>query len=525
MSFAPAGTVSEATSLDNPITFYKTRTGYYPSNSQTWWSMKRPPEVGSDRAPKTYLEVFDPALRHQVSFGNSTAPRGHYILSAFQMDRSAASDVVGLPIKSSGNARPNSVVFYAGRVFYAGIISAEYNTKIYYTQILERPEQVSDCFQGADPTSEDLNALLPSDGGVIVIPEISKIQNMVAYGYDLFVFADNGVWVISGSEGIGFTATDYSVKRLSGVTSISNSSFVQVEGVPIWWDFSSINTLAPSQTGGLQAQSLTDNTIKTLYNDIPQQNKLYAKGDYNPLSKTVQWVYRIAPIDNDEDRFIYDSILVLDIRTGAFYQWSAPDHPNMFLKGVFTLSGDSAIEVARDVVVGLDKVVVGADQVVVTAPAREVLSNKFKYTFYISPDAGLAETGLTFAETYRDDYLDGVNVDGEGVAYRSYFISGYGVYGEVNKVFQSNYVTVNYRNEPNHRASIQGAWNYAADNNTNKYSLPQYIYRASPTYTHANQKFKIRGQGQALQILIENEGQRPFCINGWTLFVTANGAP
>jgi hypothetical protein len=519
---APSGTIAETTSLANPVSYYKSQTGYYPSNAQTWWSMKRPPEVGSNASPKQYLEVFDPALRHQVSFGNSLAPRGHYILDPYRQDRSAASGVYGLTGKTAQGIRPNSVVFYAGRVFYGGVNVPGYNTKIFFSQVLERPEQVSACYQEQDPTSEDLNALLPTDGGVIEIPEISQIQYMLAYGYDLFVFADNGVWSISGSEGIGFRANDYSVRKLSGTPAISASSFVTVEGVPIWWNFASINTLAPSQ-GGFQVTSLTDDSIKQLYEAIPQENKLYAKGAYDPLTRTVQFVYRQAEIEATQDRWSYDSILVLDIRTGAWYPWSTPDTERMTVKGIINLEGSSTQEFEDPVLVDSDPVLVDTDQVTIPDETRQALPNKFLYTVDILDDPGDSYNGITFAEAFDTDLVDCTNLLGTGINYDSYFDAGYSVYGEADKDFQSNYVTVNYENVDGHEAYIQGKWDYAQTNATGRWSQRQTIRAVADAYKHGSQKFKIRGRGKALQISIKSKDNSPFHINGWTVFVTKNG--
>src|SRR5690606_24777063 len=121
----------------NPITYYRQVVGKYPSNAQTWWSLKRPPEVGTDRPPKTYLEVFDPSLRHQISTGNSPVAKGHYILSAFFKDRSTASGIANIPVESAEGARPQAIAFHNGRVFYAGVYYPGWNTDIYFSPIIE----------------------------------------------------------------------------------------------------------------------------------------------------------------------------------------------------------------------------------------------------------------------------------------------------------------------------------------------------------------------------------------------------
>jgi hypothetical protein len=380
---------SERTYLANPITYYKERTGYYPNNTQVWWSMKRPPEVGTDRPPKTYLEVFDPGLRHQVSSGNTPAAKGHYIIDAFQQDRAGVSGVHAIPVKTSNGARPSSVAFYAGRVFYSGVFTSGFNTKIYFTQIIERPDQVGECYQSQDPTSEDLRDLLPSDGGVIVIPQMVQVHHMMAYGFDLYVFASNGVWRIGGSDGLGFRADDYSVSKVSGVPSIGSVNFVDVEGVPLWWNRTGIYTLAPSEQGPLQVVSVTDATIKRFFEKIPEQSKFYAKGTYDPLTKKVQYLYRSEATEDESQIFNYDRILTMDTRTGAWSPWSISEHPRVVMKGLFNLEGSSVEQELRRVLVGSDEVVAATDDVYAIHEYRVIKESKVKYIVNILDESAL----------------------------------------------------------------------------------------------------------------------------------------
>jgi hypothetical protein len=371
---------AETTSLANPITFYKSSTGKYPNNSEVWWSMKRPPDIGADAPPKLYLEVFDPGLRYQVFFGETPAPRGHYILNAFHQDRGAASNV-SIATENAGPNRPQATAFFAGRVFWAGTRSVGFNTNIYFSQILDRAEQAGDCFQLYDPTSETLRDLLPTDGGVITVPEVSVVFHMQSFGDSLLIFCDNGVWRVFGSEGVGFRANDYSVVKVSGVPTISAFSFVNVEGVPMWWNKNSINMMTiDDQTRQIGVQSLTDQTIKTYYMDIPEQSKLYAKGAYNPLTKEVQWLFRSETTEDFLEVFNYDRVLVFDTRTQAFVPWTV-EHDNVSLNGIFAIGGLAVTETVEEVIHGAaeDNVLANTDNVVVTVEDRVVVESRFKY--------------------------------------------------------------------------------------------------------------------------------------------------
>lgn len=378
---------AESTSLQNPITYWRSRTGRYPSNAHVWWAFKRPPEPGTERPPKLYLEVFDPSLRYQNHTGNALVSRGFYIYNAFRMDRSAVSGVPGLEVEAT-SARPQAVCFHAGRVFYSGVYSRDYNTKIYYSQILERPDQAAQCYQQEDPTSEDIRDLLPSDGGVLEIPEVAQVFHMHSIGPGLLVFADNGVWFTSGSNGIGFTANDYSVNKLSSIGAVSNMSFVDVEGAPMWWNRSGIWTVDFSE-GQPRVVSLTDQTIKAFFDKIPDDAKLYAKGAYDPVEKTVEWLYRQAPIEAETDRFSYDSILTFDTVTGAFSPWTLGTN-RVATKGLFVIGGETIVQEVVPVFAGTDEVYAGADQVLGIHEETKTLDSKIKYIVNIKPETAPA---------------------------------------------------------------------------------------------------------------------------------------
>ncbi len=370
---------TEKTSIAEPIAYYKSQTGVYPNNAEIWWSYRRPLEIGSDKPPKNYLEVFDPSLRFQVSLGNSPAPKGHYILKAFQQDRSSVSGVQGLEVKSAYGFRPSAVAFYTGRAWYAGVNTAGYNTKIYFTQIIERDEQLQECYQTEDPTAESLHDLLPTDGGVVVIPELTEVYNLVPLGNSLFVFAKNGVWEISGSiAGYGFKADDYAVHKISGVSCLSNMSFVLVEGVPFWWNRTGIYTLQ-NQNNQYNVASLTDDTIKTYFSNIPSSSKFYAKGAYDSILRRIQWLYRTEDVDVPQDNYVYDTILNFDLRTGAFYEYKTADTSRIKIIGIFDIQGLATSEEDYEVYVNDDQVLVGTDEVHTKIAETSPVDAKFKY--------------------------------------------------------------------------------------------------------------------------------------------------
>lgn len=376
------GLPADSPFLGNAITRWFIDTGTYPNNCQQWWVYKRPVALSGQSHPRGYAEVFDTDMRNQFTEGNSPAPKAHYILNAFRLDRSEASGISGLPVRSSGGARPTACAFYAGRVWYAGVKSARFSTSVYFSQIIERDEQVGMCYQTSDPTDEDVPDLVPSDGGQIIIPEVAEVVALFAKGDHLFVFATNGIWTISGSETLGFRANDYSVAKLTDIPALSKLSLVSVDGNPLWWNRSGIYAIGPAQNGlGFTVQSLTDMTIKTFLDGIPDESKKFVKGAYNPQTKIVQWVYRSSAPQNIQECYEYDRILNLDTTTGAFYPWRVGgDLADVAIRGIFAVEGEAVRETDDDVVVGGDPVEADGDPVTVTLRTRLLVDSRFKYT-------------------------------------------------------------------------------------------------------------------------------------------------
>jgi len=68
----------------------------------------------------------------------------------------------------------------------------------------------------ADPTSEEDSAVVDSDGGYIVVPEMGTVKKMEVFGSKLIVFTTNGVYAIGGGAEDYFKATSRnSVRKIA----------------------------------------------------------------------------------------------------------------------------------------------------------------------------------------------------------------------------------------------------------------------------------------------------------------------
>lgn len=422
--------------------------------------------------------------------GNSPAPKGHFILTLWNQNRRGK---VGAKLAASFNTgtgfqRPSTCCFFSGRLFYAGLNYVKFNSKIYFSQIVERDEQYGQCFQQNDPTSEDAADLLSADGGVISIPEAGTVYKIFTITGGVAVFAANGVWLVTGSTGIGFTAKDFTVTKLSSVNAISSTSFVDVGGFPAWWNYEGIYLLS-SDGNNPKIESLTDQRIKTYYNTIPNACKELARGFFDLKSGIVQWLFRTTD-GNSETDYEYNAILNFNVLTAAFYPWTVPSS-TVKLHSIFVPQGATRL-------------------------------GTFKYVVSIAVGA---TNHFTFAEANDFSYLDWSSA-GINAAYTSYFISGYKLHGQGIRKFQSNYVRLYSRNDVATAYDIQGVWDFAnTGSGTGRWSVKQRVTHNNSLYDNMSARRKIRGHGLALQFRVSSVAGQPFDLLGWSMLESGNDTP
>lgn len=498
-------------SIDNTYinTFHTAAGTTYPSNADVWWLFKN------------LSNVFDPATTlANNTRGNSQSPKGHFTLSLYSGDRATPSGLSGINATTAGSTRTSSVAFFAGRAWYSGIQATGFNSKIYFTQIITGDSQVGNCFQAADPTDENIFDLLPDDGGVISIPEAGTIYKMIPTANSLIVFAYRGVWLIQGSTGLGFKATDYVVSKLGSIRTLSATSFVDVNGLPVWWNTDGIWGIAPTQDGsGLQIISLTFDTIQTFFDDLPTTSKLYVRGYYNTLTRVVSWIYRSTPAGTIEENYKFDAVLNLNTITKAFYPWTISS--NVTVHGLVVLDGTGGASIEETVTDTAAETVVDDAGDTVTAFELTNVSVAPKTKFLTSvPAAGTYN--FTFAETSDMSFEDWATF-GTPQSYTSYFITGYRLHGQANKNYQTNYV--NLYNEGTGSAYLQGVWDFSTSSSTGRYTSKQLCQWADGNYSRAYKRRKIRGQGKSLQFKVSSMPNQDFNIVGWSTWETGNTTP
>lgn len=484
------------------ISTWFSATGNYPSNGDIWWNYK-----DSD-------DVFSPSTTYSnIGVNMGQAPRGHYILDAFNQNKSAASSIPNLTSIITLK-RPKVGAWYMGRAWFAGVDAAQqasgtanyysWTEEIYFSQIIQDPTQMGSCYQVNDPTSEKLYDLLPTDGGVIKIQGAGSIINLFAISNGIFVFAQNGIWFITGNQGTGFTANDYTIVKVSDFRAMSPSSFVNVGGYPMFWNEEAIYFVTPQQGGGFSVEPITLGNIQTFYEQIPLTSKQYARGVYNPIEFSIQWIYSSSEASTGEsslrDPYNFDRILTFNTYTKAFYPYS------------FDISN-----VATTRINGINY----------TPGVKGTTSTPGRFVYLCSYKSS-SNRVYTFAEEKYEGYKDWHTRS--DVDYDSYFVSGYKVHGQASRKFQSNYVYLYFDTSDNEAVAyrIQGFWDWANSGDSGRYasiqlgSYEQTVDEDIPHYNVRHKRHKIRGHGLAMQIKVRSVSGKPFKIIGWSVFETQN---
>ena len=496
-------------------------------------SSKHPPLTHPWYAGKDSDGDFSATEWDRIYGGTTLTGNGHYILDFFTKDRATASGLSGLTKPTDTEAsRFRCAESFSGRVFYAGIDSAENAGTILFSKVVETVDDLGICHQQNDPTAEYLSDLYATDGGELRIPDAVKIQRLYAYQNSLFVFAENGVWQISGVDGV-FRATEFSVNRVTRVGILQPQTFVEAEGVPFWWSRFGIHTLTTDPVSGQGTeQNLTIPTVQTFWDAIDADAKLKVTAVYDAINKRIYWGY---PDKDETVASKLNNFLILDVPLQAFYPWKISDQTSNTdcVVGLAFYSGYGASEVALDVTSNN-----GADDVV-TSNGNDVVSTQISNTN--TGDAAIvlicregSNNKITFGAFTAIDFLDWTNTN-----YSSFAETGYDFIGDLVTKKNAPYIVTYCRvtetgftgNENDGYEAIRpsglkvsAAWDFAESFGTSQqvYRLKYPVFPNNSNLSDFNypddvitSRVKIRGHGRSMRIKYESEQGKDFLLLGW----------
>jgi hypothetical protein len=491
--------------------------GAYPPLTLPWYAGK---DSSGNFSKTEWQNIFS---------GTSLIGNGTYILDFFNKDRSAASGIAGITADIE-NSRFKAVESFAGRIFYAGLESAKNSGVILFSRQIESLSELGECFQVNDPTSEDISDLLPTDGGVVRIPDAVNIKYLYAFGATLFIFADNGVWSINGVDNV-FRATEYSLRRVSYTGMLSAESFAEAEGVPFWWSKTGIHTLQFDEVSGNPTeQNISLPTIQTFWDDIGSNSRSLVQATYDRLNKKIYWAYPNATETNANK---LNNFLILDIPLGAFYPWKVSDEASStdYIMGLAVYSGYGSDELVLDVVLPTgDDVVQGSDDIVSTQLSDFATGDPSIVLLIREGSTGK----LTMGAFSGGSYLDWTTAN-----YSSFAEAGYDFLGDLllektapyiivySRVTEEGWTNTGSGYEPIHPSSIfvSAYWDFS----TTPSSAAQqaYRYKTTPIVNPADlndfgypdtvitTRLKVRGSGRSMRMRFESEQGKDFVLLGY----------
>lgn len=500
----------------------KTTYGSWPALTHPWFS-------GKDSSGNFSASEWD-----KVYGGSSLQGNGHFILNFFSKDRTTASGVSGIATEIE-SSRFSTVAAFAGRVFFSGLSSAKNSGAILFSKTIENLKELGDCYQQNDPTSEEISDLLDTDGGVIRIPSAVNIKKLYARGADLFVFAENGVWRISGVDNI-FRATDYSVSFITSIGMQTASSFIEAEGLPFWWSLTGIHTMSVDASVGVeQEQNLSISTIQSFLDKIGSDAKAKVTGIYDKVNKKIYWAY---PNNGETKATKFSNFIILDIPLQAFYPWKVVDR-NCDIVGFAFYRGFGSDQLELDVVQGSDDIVQGTD---------DVVSIQLSDFTTGDPAIVLLIRSLSTNKMVMGGFTNSSFIDWDTFSYDSYAVAGHEFFGDLMLDKTSPYIEVYMRStETGWTGSealgydlvrpsgimVSPYWDFSKTPAT----APQQGYRFNQVpvvnpndltqtnipETVVHTRLKLRGKGKTVRLRFDSEDRKDFVLLGYGLLGGRNG--
>ena len=540
----------------DPVNYTNQKVGFYPSNADLFYAARS----GAVDDPEA-LGAYSPWDLEKQGFGNTRAPRGHFILRAFDQNRQSASGLTGLPDPMTTTVRPSVTAFYAGRVWYAGVPDQKLAGDVFFSQSLTDPENAGKCYQEQDPTAEDLNNLVATDGGVIHIADMGQVYKMLAVGQDLMLVAANGIWAVSGPTGANFAADEFTVRKVTDIGTTSANSVLEAQGSLFFWSRGGIYAVTSGQiSDDLDITRISRDRIQTFYEAISEAGKAYARGWYDKYENRVYWLYNdTGSYDAINFRFRYNRVLVLDLTlNGSFTTYTIEDLElnSPFVAGMTQKEPGSESVITYDVVQGLgsskDNIVRGADDVCedVAFPVfgdtrlklltiLQAIDGNYEYTFSEFKSRNFHDWEV-WDQTINDPNNNGAN-------YSSYIQGGWDSFGDVIRDKKITHLTCFFdRTEQGYQlvddeivfdfpssCFAQTRWEWT-DLDVGRWTKEQQAYRLNRTYIPENDsdpfdygfeviktKLRVRGKGPAFSVRFSSEEGKDFQLVGYAVNVRA----
>lgn len=503
-------------------TFKAAKGNKYPALTHPWYS-------GKDEN-----NFFSPDEWGRVEGGSSLITNGRLIRNIYSVFRSGVGT-------ATEYARFSTVAAFSGRVFYSGMSDStnDNGSKVYFSQQLEDGfSNIGRCYQRNDPTAEYLSDLLDTDGGYISIPDAFNILKVHVFGSSLWVFAQNGVWKISGVDDV-FRPSEYSVTKVSSDGLASRGSFVSAETRPYWWTNSGMFSLQANELGNVSPKNISVNTIQTFWTDITPAARDKVKGIYDESTRRVMWLY---PSEGESTESKLNHVIMFDEVLQSFIPWvfSDQDTSTNYVAGMTFQQGLGGNDVTTNILdSSLDQVIdSSANEVVSVSTGRSLTSSRVKF-LVVNGTTGY----VSWADVSDTSFLDWGDAD-----YSSYAETGFNFMGDLETRKTVPYITVfmkdtatgwsadggdSYSIIRDSGLTVKSYWDFRdtpstigqkcfrrkRSTNVDTGDLSTFDYEKDVIIT----RLKIRGRGRVVNLKWESETGKDFHLLGWNAIGKTTG--
>lgn len=563
-SFGTPRKMGNDEALGDPIgSFSATSGGKFPSNSDNVTSFLYPD--ANDEDDRTSDRYF---AKDNIAnpLGTMRAAQGYFIIDLLNRGTSRLAEAaknqniypsLSNPVTSLPEDRtPGGATVvgeFSGRVFYGGFSgevingdskSPKLSSYVAFSQLVRDPSTITQCYQEGDPTSSEAPDIIDTDGGFIRISNAFGIKAFVNLGSDLLVGASNGWWRIYGGNDTGFSATNYVVSKITDRGIRGAGSVVEAEDSVFYWSDDGIYNITKDQLGDWRSTNIIVNKIQRMYDDIPTEDKDICVGTYDSFQKTIRWVYYNNLTSDKKQKEI-----VLSVLLGAFYERHIEQFSDGFPKVVCNYKSNSFRLSQSTSVVTVGGVDVTSSGQLVTITKSTRASNMSLYeSGYLVVTQTSPTIKYTFASYTDVEFRDWKSRDGVGLDAKSVLVTGQASGGDNIRQKQLPYIVVHMNrtedgfevvggdmvpvNQSSCRMQVHWGWTDSA--NSNKWGMPQQVYRYKRHYFPDDMnsydtgyetivtKNKVRGRGRAIAIKFESEPYKEMHILGWSMLLAMN---
>lgn len=531
----------------NPITEFQDvpviNASTYPSNADTVnQALFADVQDDDDRVGRRF---FKNEVRNNP-IGTTQAPRGFFIIDALARGQSRIARVQDLQLVNNYgltvDALPEDrtpggatvVQEYSGRVFYGGFSGAvqggddkspQLSSYLLFSRLVRDPTDVGECYTQADPTSPDDFEQVATDGGFVRIDGASGIVGMTVLRNALYVFAENGVWSVSGG-GEGFSSTDIIVNKVTDKGVLSNSSVVVTDQSLMYWSESGIFAIGPNEFGDYFPNNLSNTTVQTVYDSIPYTDKVNAVGVFDSYEQKARWVYG----GNKE--------IIIDLNLTAFY--TNTFHASRDVRSCFLIPPFNSSVTTEPVTVNGEQVTVNGADVAITFGERRNGLREVGYA--VATERSDGSTAIAFATVSDPTFRDWGEFDATAS-----LITGYTSLGDYQRYKNVPYLTLHFQRTENgfdedfmptnpSSCLVRAAWEWANSANSNRWTrqFQGYRYRRGYFATSADDPYdygfetiitknKLRGKGKVLSLHFETEPLKDCVLLGWSYIAGVAG--